>query len=436
MTAEHDVLRNLSAALLARQTRESRLLLYAVIVSVAWLLLWASFAEIDMITRGIGRIVPSRKVQVVQNLEGGIVSELFVKPGDRVEADAPLLRLENKRFESDLGESGLKIDELALRRARLLAEAGDAEFAVAGTLEAARPDLVRNERSLFSSNRSVRDTQIAIVADQIEQKRTEIADARSRVESLKKNRALLEQQIAVSEPLVRRGIEPRTELLRLEREMLGVKESLASALLTIERHTGAVAELEKKKEDLAISFRTRARKELTEVEGELQRLAGRRGAIEDQVVRTLVRSPVRGVVKTLHVHTVGGVVKPGADLAEIVPADDALVIEAKIRPQDIAFVRPGLPARVKITAYDFAIFGGLTAEVETVSADTLTEPNGATYYLVQLRTERAHLGPEEKPLAILPGMQVSVDILTGKRTILDYLLKPILKARQNALTER
>ena len=195
-------------------------------------------------------------------------------------------------------------------------------------------------------------------------------------------------------------------------------------------------EIKSKIEESELSFRSDAFKELNEIRTELQKLTATSVAIDDRVSRTTVVSPVRGVIKQLKVNTIGGVVQPGSDMLEIVPLDDSLLIEAKVRPQDVAFLHPGQKAMVKFTAYDYTIYGGLKANLELISADTITDEEGNSFYLIQVRTDKSHLGSEEHPLLIIPGMVATVDIITGEKSVLDYLLKPVLKARSEAMRER
>jgi adhesin transport system membrane fusion protein len=207
--------------------------------------------------------------------------------------------------------------------------------------------------------------------------------------------------------------------------------------LAIPRAQSAITEAERKIDETRGKFRSDALTQLNEARTELSKSQATGKALEDRVNRTLVTSPVRGIVKSLLVNTIGGVIQPGSDLVEVVPLDDTLLVEAKIRPQDIAFLHPGQEAIVKFTAYDYTIYGGLKAKLEQIGADTVTEEDGkTTFYLIKLRTDKSHLGTEEKPLLIIPGMVASVDIITGKKSILSYLLKPILRAKAEALRER
>lgn len=427
---------NLSAAVQERHNRGARWIVLLVTLGVAWCLVWAYYAELDEVTRGMGQIIPSSKVQAVQNLEGGIVEEILVKPGDEVALGQPLLKIKNQRFESTLAESALRLAELRIKVARLRAEVSGEDMTVTEELRTQWPELAAAQEGLFQANRDYMENQAVMVDHQIAQKESEIDENTIRLKYLGESREYLARQIEMARPLVERKIESETAFLHLQREMAGLQERIATSRGMIPRLRSVIGELRERKNELRISFRTRAQKELSEGLSEIAKLEEKSEAFVDQVTRTTVRAPTSGVIKQLLVNTIGGVVSPGATLAEIVPAEDSLVIEARIRPVDIAFLHPGQRATVKVTAYDFAIYGGLEGKVERISADTLMDERGMTYFLVELSTDRTHLGPDEAPLELLPGMTVSVDILTGKKTVLQYILKPILRARENALKER
>ncbi|HNY11645.1 MAG TPA: HlyD family type I secretion periplasmic adaptor subunit [Candidatus Wallbacteria bacterium] len=431
-----DFMSNLSAAMLERNSRSTRIMVNAIFICVIWLLVWASFATLDEITRGMGKIVPSSQVQVVQNLEGGILAEILVKIGDTVEIDQPLLKIANKKFESNFEESMVKLDEYKIRAARLTAESSGSEFKVTPDLEKSRPDLIKNERSLLETNLGFLNNQIAMINQQIVQKKNEIKEANTVLKNSEVNRELLAQQISMTRPLTERGVSPKTDMIRLEREMAGIQERLEVTRATLPRHESSVKELENKVEETKMSFRSRAQKELGDMIAQISQIEESQSSLKDQVTRTLLKSPVKGIVKQIHLNTVGGVVKPGMDLIEVVPLDDKLLVEVQVRPSDIAFIHPGQPAKVKITAYDYSIYGGLDGKVVHISADTMTDNRSQSYYLVKIETDKNYLGKSDKPKKIMPGMTATVDILTGKKTVMDYLLKPILKVKHEALTER
>ncbi|AJO75876.1 MULTISPECIES: HlyD family type I secretion periplasmic adaptor subunit [Pseudomonas] len=424
-------------ALIEDAPRVIRLTIWGIIGFFLFLLLWANFAVIDEVTKGEGKAIPSSKVQKIQNLEGGIVSELFVKEGEIVEAGAPLIRLDDTRFKSNVGETEADRLSMLLRVERLSAEIDDRPLNFpADALEAA-PGQAASEKSLYESRRQQLHDEVGGLQEQLIQKQQELREFTSKQAQYRQQLGLQRQEIAMSEPLVAQGAVSPVEVLRLKRAEVETRGQLDATTLAIPRAESAIKEVQRKIDETRGKFRSEALTQLNEARTELNKASATGKALEDRVSRTLVTSPVRGIVKQLMVNTIGGVIQPGSDMVEIVPLDDTLLVEAKIRPQDIAFLHPGQEAVVKFTAYDYTIYGGLKAKLEQIGADTITdEDKKTTYYVIKLRTERSHLGTDDKPLLIIPGMVASVDIITGKKSILSYLLKPIIRARAEALHER
>ncbi len=292
------------------------------------------------------------------------------------------------------------------------------------------------EKSLYDSNKLQRAQQTNIFSEQIRQRQNELGELESKISQLRNSYNLMLKEQEITEPLFKKGLVSEVEFLQLKRRVNDLKGDLNGATLAAPRIRSTIKEIENKLSEVNLGFRNNAKKELNEVTAEIARLSETQVSLEDRVSRTLVKSPVNGIVSKMMIHTVSGIVKPGMDIIEIVPLEDALIAEVKVKPSDVAFLRPGLEAMIKFTAYDFSIYGGLKGKVEQISADTQTNEKGETYYLVRLKTDKRYLGSEEKPLKIIVGMVVSADIITGKKTILDYLLKPILKTKQRALRER
>lgn len=397
---------------------------------------WASYATLDEVTRGTGKVIPSRHVQVIQNLEGGIISEILVKEGDIVEQAQVLLRIDDTRFASSYRESQLKEIDLQAKIARLTAEVEGKALKIPSGLSSEDRQVFDNEHALLQSRQRELQTSIDVINQQKNQKRHEINELSSQRSQFKNSYDLANKELKITEPLVKKGVMSEVDLLRLQREVSELKGNLDSTYDNSKRAESALVELDRKVEELRATFRTRALSELNDVKAEHSRISESNLALKDRVTRTAVRSPVKGTVKQVKVTTIGGVVQPGMDLIEIVPLEDSLLVEAQIRPADIAFLRPGQAATVKFTAYDFSIFGGLAAHLEHISADTITNEHGESFFAILVRTEHNYLGSTKDPLPIMPGMTVSVDILTGKKTLLDYLLKPIKKAQYMALRER
>lgn len=423
-------------ALIEDAPRVMRLTLWGVIAFVVFCLLWANFAEVDEVTRGDGKAIPSSRVQKIQNLEGGIVSELFVREGQIVEAGAPLLRLDDTRFASNVGETEADRLSLTMRVERLSAEVEGRELAIPDDIAAKAPGLAQSERQLFASRQQQLKDEVAGLQEQLTQRRQEVREFASKQGQYRNSLELLRQEIRMSEPLVAEGAVSPVEVLRLKRAEVESRGQLEATGLAIPRAEAAIKEVERKIDETRGRFRSEALTQLNEVRTDLSKIESTGRALEDRVNRTLVTSPVRGIVKQLLVNTIGGVIQPGSDMVEIVPIDETLLVEARIRPQDIAFLHPGQEAVVKFTAYDYTIYGGMKATLEQIGADTVTDEEGNSFYLIKLRTEKSHLGTEERPLLIIPGMVTSVDIITGKKSVLSYLLKPIIRARSEALRER
>ncbi|MCL5502079.1 membrane fusion protein, adhesin transport system [Phytobacter palmae] len=424
-------------ALIDDAPRVVRVTLWAIFAFFIAMIIWASLAEIDEVTRGEGRAIPSSRLQKVQNLEGGIVAEVFAHEGEVVQAGAPLLRLDDTRFRSNAGES--EADKLALeaRIQRLTAQLDDAtELTLSPEITNQAPDIASGEMALFASVNKRIQSELAGLNEQLIQKKQELLDFQGKLTQYRRSLELQQQEITMSEPLVAKGAISKVEMLRLRRAGVETQGQLDSVILAIPRAQAAIKEIENKVSETRGRYRSDALEQLNQARTDLSKIEASGKAITDRVNRTLVTSPVRGIVQQLLVNTIGGVIQPGNDIVEIVPLDDTLLVEAKIRPQDIAFLRPGQEATVKFTAYDYTIYGGLKGKLEQISPDTVTDKDGKSFYIIRLRTDKNHLGTDEKPLLIIPGMVASVDIITGKKTILAYLLKPILRARAEAFRER
>ncbi len=430
-----DYMSSAAAAVLQQSPRGGQQLLWAICTFVVVAVVWASLAYVDEFTRGEGKVIPSSQVKVVQHQEGGIVSELFVREGQTVKAKEPLLRLDDTQFSSSLREADVTLDQLKAKAARLSYEAEGTDFPEQ-PIEGVGDTVWSQERALYLSRREEQDSKDQVLVQQVSQRRQELSELEARRDQHQRSYRLLDKELQISKPLVNSGAMSQVELLRLERQVNDLYGELKGAELAIPRAESSLQEARDKLHGAQLSFANESRKELADVRLELQRLSESSGALEDRVDRTLVVSPVAGTIKQVMVNTIGGVIQPGMDLIKIVPTEDRLLVEAKIRPTDIAFLHPGQEAIVKFTAYDFSIHGGLKGKVTHISPDTIVDEEGESFYTVRVETEEAYLGNEDKPLPIIPGMTVSVDVLTGEKTVLDYILKPILKTKQLALRER
>ena len=434
--AERDYMPELAGATLQDSPRLSRLTVWLTAALLLAALAWAHFAVVDEVTVGEGKAIPSSKVQVVQNLEGGIVTEIFVREGQMVDKGATLLRLDDTRFLSNKGESEADRYALTAQVERLSAESEGRPFNLSDEVRAKAPQVAEDETALYESRQRRLASEKQTLNEQLRQKTQELAEFRSKVDQYRSALGLLQQELNMSTPLVGTGAISPVEILRLKQRAVEARGQLNATSLAIPRAEAAVAEIKSKIQESDATFRSEAAKELNDKRTELSKITATSIAIDDRVNRTTVVSPVRGIIKLLKVNTIGGVVQPGSDLVEIVPIEDNLLIEAKVRPQHVAFLHPGQTGRVKFSAYDYTIYGGLKAKLELIGADTVTDDKGNAFYLIQVRTEKNHLGGDNKPLLIIPGMVATVDIITGRKSVLDYLLKPVLKARTEALRER
>lgn len=426
----------ISAATMASTHWGGHILLLLIAAFIGIALWWASVAEIDEVTRGQGKVVPSSKVQIIQNLEGGILADVLVSEGQMVEKGDVLLKIDDTRFSSSFRESKLTYWELLARTARLSAESEGKPLELPDELMINQPELAAEERGLYQSRQLQLQSTIDVLKRQAEQRRQELVEKQARQQQLSRSFELSNQELQMSEPLLAAGVMSEVEILRLKRTVNDLRGEMDSNRLAIPRIRSSIDEVQQKINEAVTRFESEAARELSEVRAEMERTEESVSALKDRVTRTNVRSPMKGTIKRLMINTIGGVIQPGMDLVEIVPLEDNLLIEAQIRPADIAFLRPGQEAMIKFTAYDFSIYGGLEAKLVRISADTITNEEDESFYLIYLRTEQNFIKSSMGELGIIPGMTVTVDILTGEKTVLDYLLKPILKAKNEALRER
>ncbi|MES5486364.1 HlyD family type I secretion periplasmic adaptor subunit [Bradyrhizobium sp. INPA03-11B] len=403
-----------SAALL-RTPRTSRMLLWTSCALLATFVVWAHFAVLDEVKRGSGRVVPSRQMQVVQSLEGGIVGDILVREGDIVQQGQSLMRIDDTKFASEFGEIRERRAAMAARVARLDAEArGRSEITFPDDLDKMVPAAVATESSVFK----MRGQKVAQDIDVLNQQVTRLTG------SLK----LLEREQTLTRKLYEQKVVPEIEMLRLDRQATEMK--------------GQLAEAQSKIANITASFRSQADEDLAKSRADLAVLDENIKSAQDRVRRTDLKAPVHGIVNKLNISTIGAVVQPGANLMDIVPLDDTLLVEGRIRPQDIAFIRPNQDAVVKISAYDSSVYGSLKGKVERISADTIVDDKAErterqeTFYRVMVRTDKNHLGTEQHPLPIIPGMVTTVEVLTGEKSVLDYIVKPARLLRDEALRER
>jgi membrane fusion protein, adhesin transport system len=402
------------AAVELKTPRTARMLLLTIAGMLLCALVWAHFAILDEVKRGSGRVIPSQQMQVVQSLEGGIVLEILVQEGAIVKKGQPLMRIDDTNFAAQFGEVRERRAAMAARVARLEAEANGAKRPVfEPELSQLAPKVVATELSVFDA----RTKKIAQDVDVLQQTHSRLTN----------NLELLNRELEITRKLHTQKVVPEIEMIRLERQASETR--------------GQLAETNSRLTNVKTSFASQVEEDLAKSKGDLAVLDETIKSAQDKVRRAELRAPVYGIVNKLNVTTVGSVVQPASTMMDIVPLDDTLLVEGRIRPQDIAFIRPGQDAVVKITAYDPSVYGSLKGKVERISADTIAEKNekgegGETFYRVIVRTEKNALGTPEAPLPIIPGMVATVEVLTGAKSVLDYLLKPARLLRDEALRER
>ena len=388
-------MRDMHQAMVAEKQNVIGITLILLLVFLAVGLYWADHYQLEEITRGNAKVIPSSREQIIQSLEGGILSAMMVKEGDIVKQGQPLLKIDPTKAKAFYQEGQNKAIALRATAARLRAEARGIPLKFSADVKKL-PELVANETNTYQAKRQAVEQGIA---------------------TIKRSKQLIGRELAMTDPMAAKGLVSEIELLRMRRQY---------------------NDLELQIQERFNKYRADAANELNKVESELSQTTENVGARQDQVKRTTINAPLRGTVKNIRMNTIGGVVQPAQDIMEIVPLEDRLLVEAKIRPHDVAFLHPGLPAMVKISAYDYSIYGGLEGEIEIISPDTLREERKTeeeNYYRVLVRTKNSTLMNNGKALPIIPGMTASVEIRTGEKSVLDYILKPVLKARE-AMRER
>ena len=420
-------------ARLQQEPLRARQLLRLAAAALLIMLIWAAFASIDEVTRGEARVVPTSQLQIVQSVDGGVVTELLVKEGQTVEAGQMLLKIDPTRFVSSMLESRSAQLAMQAKVLRLQALTRGTAFSPPAELTREVPDVVAQETRLYESRRAEINAQISIAQNQLGQRQQELNEVRARREQAERGLELMTKELNATRPMIASGAVSEVEVFRLEREVARLRGDREQSTAQIARVQSAILEATRKIEEVQLTSRNQMSGELSETMSKLASLSQGGLALQDKVKHADIKSPMRGIVKRLLVNTVGAVVQPGKEVVEVVPLDEALILEVQITPKDIGFLRPGQEATVKFTAYDFSIYGGLSADVIQIGADSVLDEKGNAFYHIRVRTRKASLGTG---LPIIPGRVAQVDILTGKKTILSYLLKPVLRAKANAMTER
>jgi len=435
---KHDLvyMQSLSAAVMQRSPKYLIFVVMIILFFVLSAVIWMSWASIDVVIRGSGKVIPASQIQLIQSLEGGIVSDILIKEGQLVEANQSLVKISDIAFVSSFEENRLLYFELLARSGRLTAESSNQDFIINEEVKLNAPRLLASEQSLFKSNKQQLSDTLNILAEQINQQQSVLQETLSKKRQLEKSLKLMKKEINIKLPLKKRGIISEVEFIQLQHREAEIEGDLDTINISLPRIESTIDEARFKKKKQSLDFSNTAKKELNEVNAEISRIKEAQTALKDRVKRTTLRSPVKGIVQRLYTNTIGGVVSPGSNVVEIVPQEDTLLIELKIKPADIASVSVGQHARLKFSAYDFAIHGSLQSELTFVSADTITNEEGESYYLVRVKPVESFLGHEQEPLPIKVGMTAEADIITAKKTILQYLIQPVSRGLDKALRER
>ena len=418
----------------------SRFIVWFCLSLVVAFLVWAAWARVDEISRGDGKVIPLSKTQVVQSSEAGVVEEIAVTIGQVVKKGDLLVRLDSSGNLASLGESQARYDALLARIARLELEIKglfETDFVCPEQTRRVSEGICENEANLLAARRENYLNKLQVLEARKQQRLDEIGEAKSSVEQTDLViQAMLNERDKIA-PLVQRKLHPEIDLLRLDREIAQQQGQRESVSQSLKRLDSALREAELQINELDSQFKQEARRELGDTLADASVLQATLTGAEDRVRRTDIVSPVDGIVNTMEVNTIGAFLQPGSVVAGVVPVTDTLLVEARISPRDVAFVQPGQKALVKLTAYDFSIYGGLEGSVSNISADSIVnQETGETYYQVLVQTGDSQLGKGNVKHAIRPGMIASVEIMTGEKSVLDYLIKPLSKARYEALTER
>ncbi len=429
----------------AQINRKALILFFLIFAFFSFAIYWAYVSFIDELARGQGKVIPSEKIQKIQSLDGGIISDILVNEGQIVKKNQALMKIDTTRFQASFEENKRTYFHLLVTKTRLEAESNvelnkpipKLKFPEDVLREV--PLFAKDDEFLFKKRIDGLRSSIKILDVQYRQKKQELVETKSKSYQLSKSLKILGQERNTISKLVKRGARSNVDLLKLDKEYTQLEGDLRATRLSIPRLQLAIMEAKNRKDEKIKMFKSEVSNELQKINTEIKKYESKLISEQDKLSKTVLVSPVDGIIKQINVNTIGGVVKSGMDLIEIVPDSKILLVEAKIDPKDIAFINPKQQAIVKITAYDFSIYGGLDGKIVEISADSIKDKESRdekSYYKVVVRTEKNYLEKDGEKLPIIPGMIASVDIKTGKKTILDFILKPILKTKQNALHER
>ena len=409
---------------------------WAIVLLLTVALLWASQARLDEVATAFGEVIPVGQVKTIQHLEGGIIAEMFVTEGSLVTTGSPLVRLDLTESDTREAELSVTLDGLVLRRARLDAEAHDTELSFPQEVAERRPASAQNERNAFNARIAEQRSVLNSLEEQIKQRESDLRQMQAEEATLREQLALAQQNLEIANDLIVDGLISKLDHLAAQSEVERLSGQLSSTREGLPSAESALVEARERLNETHLAFQRNALEELSSVDLAIETTREELTRATAVSRRTLIASPIDGVVKSLRFHTIGAVVRPGEAIMDIVPTDEQLVIEARLNPQDVGYVRVGQPAVVKISTYDYIRYGVLEATVMLVSPDSHQDENGNTYFRVIAATDRTYMGQEPGDLPITSGMEATLDIHTGTNTVMHYLLKPVLKLKSEAFRER
>ncbi len=409
---------------------------WPVMIMIVSLAVWANFAKLDEVAVAMGEVVPLGQVKVIQHLEGGIIIGIYVSEGDTVKAGQKLLQLDLSTSGINKSELEVRLDSQILVKARLEAESQGIEVKFPAGVAARRPDQVRAERRNFNARKRQLASNLGVLRQLVKQRQQDIKELLARRNSVAKNLKFVKERFQLSKSLLAKGLTPKMDHLQLQAEVETLQGELAGLMTTIPRARSALSEARQRVEEEKIRFRGDAQEELVKTEQAIARITELLAQATEQKGRAEIKSPINGVVKNMRYYTIGGIVKAGEPIMEIVPTGGNLVIEARLNPTDRGYVTVGQSALVKISTYDYSRYGGLDGKVIMLAPDSSTDENGQPYFRIVAKTEKTYLGEKEGDFPITPGMQASVEVHTGKKSVMEYLIQPVLKLRHEAFRER
>jgi len=426
-----------SSALLQRTSNSFSYVLWIIFATVVWSIVWANYAELEELTRGSGKIIPSKQIKKVESFDDAKIERILVGEGDRVKKGQILLTFNNIDNSSTFKQNALRLEELHAKSKRLELESKLIYPKKAFSSDSSNLDILQKEMALYKTDMKQLSLKTSAMSERINQKKSELSEAIKKESNLQKNYTLLGQELKIKEKMAKEKIISEVEYIQLKRQKNDLSQELNQIKNEIIRAKSSINELKQNSEEVILEFQNSTKKEYFDVLSEIAKLSQVRNSLSDQLKRAQIISPVDGTIKKMYVNTIGEVAQVGSTLLEIVPSEDRLMAEVKIAPEDIAYLRINQDAMMKFSAYDFGIYGGIKAKISYISADTILDlEDGQHYYIIYLKLDRDSLGDKSNPLPIKIGMVADVDIIHGKKSVMDYILKPILKAKQTALTEK